>query len=381
MLSLSGEFSTKNFKKFSSLLILVEFFLILSFSALDLFLFYFAFESILLPTFSIVLLFGTRARKVLAAYYLFFYTLTGSLLMLAGVLYVQQISGTTSVLFLKLIFFSRHDQIVLFLLFFCAFASKIPMFPFHIWLPEAHVEAPTVGSVLLAALLLKLGGFGFLRYSIPLFPYASVELLPVLYTAALLGVFYPALTALRQSDFKRIIAYSSISHMNVAVLGIFSFSEQGVCGAVLVMIAHGITSSGLFILVGALYARWGARSVRHYGGARCRSFWPLGFAFAVQNIAFPGTGNFAGECLLLVGCVPALRAALFVLFAASSFGLVYTMALIGGLFNGASKKCTTVAGSGARGGLSYKEFFVLFSLLVANLYLGLNPNALLDLII
>jgi len=199
--------------------------------------------------------------------------------------------------------FDYVEQLFLATAFFITFATKAPMLPFHIWLPEAHVEAPTIGSVLLASLLLKLGAYGFLRFTLPIFPLACVYYQPVVVSLALIGFVYASFAAFRQLDLKRIIAYSSIGHMNLIVLGIFTFTHQGIEGAIYLMIAHGLTSGGLFFCIGTLYDRFHTRSLKHYGGLQqVMPLFSIAFLlFSLANMSFPGTSNFVGELLLLTG--------------------------------------------------------------------------------
>lgn len=289
-------------KEYFISLFLIEFFLLLIFMSLDIFLFYFFFESILIPMFLLIGLWGSRAKKIKASYLFFFYTLIGSVPFLIGIMYIYLTYGITSFPLLFWIDFTFNEQIALWFMFFFSFASKVPMIPFHIWLPEAHVEAPTTGSIILAGILLKLGVYGFLRFLIPLFPLANTYLLPFVYTLAIIGIIYPALTAIRQIDLKRIIAYSSVSHMNLIILGIFSFSITGIQGAILQSLSHGLVASGLFFLIGFLYDRYHTRLVKYYSGLVQQmpifSFFFL--FFILSNIAVPGTSNFTGEFLILL---------------------------------------------------------------------------------
>jgi len=246
-------------KEYVISLLLIALLLLLVFSVLDVFLFYIFFEGILIPMFLMIGLWGSRERKIRAVYLLFFYTLFGSLLMLIGLLYIYSVTGTLNLEYLLAWPFTFEEQCWLWLAFFLSFSSKIPMFPFHIWLPEAHVEAPTVGSVLLAGILLKLGVYGFLRFSLSLFPEASLYFSPFVYLLSVLGVIYASLSAIRQTDLKRIIAYSSVAHMNLVTLGIFSFNSIGLEGAVLQSISHGFVSGAMFLLIGVLYDRYHSR--------------------------------------------------------------------------------------------------------------------------
>ena len=222
-----------NLKKYLIAFLLIEFFLIGVFCVLDVLMFYIFFESILIPMFLVVGVWGSRERKILASYYFFLYTLLGSVVMLLSILYIYNQVGTTDYEVLLTFVFSDLEQKILWFTFFLAFAAKVPMMPVHLWLPEAHVEAPTAGSVILAGVLLKLGTYGFIRFSLPLFPQASFYFAPFVYTISLMGIVYASLTAIRQTDFKRIIAYTSVAHMNVVMLGIFSFNNVGIEGALL----------------------------------------------------------------------------------------------------------------------------------------------------
>lgn len=247
-------------------LLLLESFLIAVFCLLDTLLFYIAFEATLLPMFFIVGVWGSRSRRMNAAFQLFLYTLLGSVFMLIAILYMWYISGTTDLEILFRTSFSFQTQIFLWLGFFLSFAIKIPMFPFHVWLPEAHVEAPTAGSVILAGILLKLGGYGFLRFSLTLFPVANAFFTPFIFTLSILSIIYASLSTLQQVDLKKIIAYSSVAHMGFVTLGIFSANALGLEGSIFLMLSHGLVSSALFLCVGVLYDRFHTRLVRSYGG-------------------------------------------------------------------------------------------------------------------
>lgn len=290
-------------KEYALNLILIELLLLLVFSVLDVFLFYIFFEAILIPMFIMIGLWGSRERKIRAVYLLFFYTLFGSLLMLIGLLYIYSVRGTLNLEYLLAWNFTFEEQCWLWLAFFLSFASKIPMFPFHVWLPEAHVEAPTVGSVLLAGILLKLGVYGFLRFSLGLFPDASLYFSPLVYLLSVIGVIYASLSAIRQTDLKRIIAYSSVAHMNLVTLGIFSFNIIGLEGSILQSISHGFVAGAMFLMIGILYDRYHSRLLSYYGGLvhMMPVYSALFLIFTMANIALPGTSSFVGEFLLLTG--------------------------------------------------------------------------------
>lgn len=286
---------------------ILEALMIAVFCILDLLLFYVFFESVLIPMFIIIGVWGSRQRKIRAAYQFFLYTLFGSVFMLMGILFIYFQAGTTDLQILYTTEWSERRQIILWLAFFASFAVKVPMVPVHIWLPEAHVEAPTAGSVILAGILLKLGTYGFLRFSIPMFPEATVFFTPLIFTLSVLAILYASLTTIRQIDLKKIIAYSSVAHMNFVTLGMFSLNMQGIEGSILLMLSHGLVSSALFLCVGILYDRHHTRLVRYYGGLvhtmPIFSIFFLFFTFA--NMSIPGTSSFVGEFLILIGAFQA----------------------------------------------------------------------------
>jgi proton-translocating NADH-quinone oxidoreductase chain M len=290
-------------KEYTVLLILLELLLLLVFSTLDILFFYIFFEAILVPMYIMIGFFGSRERKIRAVYLFFFYTLIGSLCMLLALLYIYSKLGTLNFEYVYFANFSFIEQCWLWLAFFLSFSSKIPLFPFHIWLPEAHVEAPTVGSVLLAGILLKLGVFGFLRFNLNLFPDASIFFAPIVYVFSILGIIYASMSALRQTDMKRIIAYSSVAHMNLITMGIFSFNILGIEGSILQSISHGFVSSALFLLIGILYKRYHSRFLFYFSGlTHTMPLFSFFFCFfTMANIALPGTSSFVGEFLLLLG--------------------------------------------------------------------------------
>ena len=305
----------------------MEFILLLVFTNLDLLFFYIFFEAVLIPMFLVIGIYGSRERKIRAAYMFFLYTLLGSLFMLIGIVYIYLFSGSTNYETLSVIKFSSYDQKWLWFAFFASFAAKVPMLPVHIWLPEAHVEAPTAGSVILAGILLKLGSYGFLRFSLGLFPLASIYFTPFIFSLSLLGVVYTSLTAIRQTDLKRLIAYTSVAHMNLVMIGLFTGTVIGVEAAILQSLSHGFVSSALFLIIGVLYDRWHSRVVKYYGGLTHTMpiFITIFLFFTMANLGLPGTSSFIGEFLLLVSAFEANSTACF--FAATS------MILGGGVFS------------------------------------------------
>jgi proton-translocating NADH-quinone oxidoreductase chain M len=293
----------KNLKQYLFLLFLIEFLLLGTFSVLDFFVFYVLFESVLLPMFLLIGFWGSNVRRMKAAYYLFLYTLLGSLFLLLSLLLIGAQVGTFNWYFLLTSDISVTRELFLWPGIFFAFAVKVPMFPFHVWLPEAHVEAPTGGSIILASLLLKLGVYGFLRFLVPLFPFGTLYYSSLVVIFALLGVFYSSFVALRQIDLKRIIAYSSVAHMNFGIVGLFSLTLDGLTGGYLLMLGHGLVSGALFFLVGVLYDRYKTRICFYYSGLALRMplFATFLFFFSISNIAFPGTFNFVSELLVFMG--------------------------------------------------------------------------------
>jgi len=294
---------TYKIKEFVIMLLLLEFLLINVFFVLDLLFFYVFFESILIPMFFIMGVWGARQRRIHATYQFFFFTLLGSVIMLLGIIILLLNSGSTDIQLLSQINLSYNRQIILWLMFFASFAVKIPMFPVHIWLPEAHVEAPTAGSVILAGVLLKLGTYGIIRFIIPIFPNAMLYFVPFIFTFCIIAIIYSSLTTIRQIDLKKIIAYSSVAHMNFALLGFFFNNNQGLEGSLYLMIGHGFISSALFLTIGILYDRYHTRNILYYGGIV--QFMPIFslffFLFTLGNVGFPSTVNFVGEFLILIG--------------------------------------------------------------------------------
>jgi proton-translocating NADH-quinone oxidoreductase chain M len=359
-------------KEYIIALLLIDLLLLLVFSALDLLLFYVFFESILIPMYLMIGVWGSRERKIRAVYLFFFYTLFGSLLMLIGLLYIYSVAGTLNMEYLLTYNFTFEEQCWLWLAFFVSFASKVPMFPFHVWLPEAHVEAPTVGSVLLAGILLKLGVYGFLRFSLTLFPLGSLFFSPLVYLLSVLGVIYASLCAIRQTDLKRIVAYSSIAHMNLVTLGIFSFNIIGLEGSILQSISHGFVASAMFLLVGILYDRYHSRFLYYYGGLvhMMPVYAALFLIFTMANIALPGTSSFVGEFLLLTGIyktnvVAAIVGATGVVLCGAYSLWLYNRIVFGNLKISYTVKFNDI---------NFREFSILLPLLIFVILMGIYPS-------
>jgi proton-translocating NADH-quinone oxidoreductase chain M len=374
---LSSHISIRKFvKEYFIAFLLLELILIITFSVVDILLFYIAFESVLIPMFIIIGIWGSRERKIRAAYMFFMYTLFGSVLFLLAIIYIYNRFGTTDYETLILVDFSLLEQQTLWLAFFLSFAAKIPMVPFHIWLPEAHVEAPTAGSVVLAGLLLKLGSYGFVRFSLPLFPEACVFYVPVIFTISIVGVIYTSFTAIRQTDLKRIIAYTSVAHMNLIVMGIFSFSVTGLEGAILQSISHGFVSSALFLLIGVVYDRHHTRLVKYYSGVvhTMPLFTVFFLFFTMANIAVPGTSSFVGEFLILAGVIKINSSAAFL----GATGMVLSGGYALWLFNRISYGNLKTQYLTYFSDLNKREFFVFLPLITATLFFGVYPIVLLD---
>lgn len=373
---ISWETVTKYVKEYLICFIILEFLLIQVFSVLDLFLFYVYFESVLVPMFLIVGIWGSRERKIRAAYQFFLYTLIGSLLMLIALLNMYFWVGSTDLQILYNFNFSENLQILFWLAFFASFAIKIPMIPFHIWLPEAHAEAPTAGSVILAGILLKMGGYGFLRFSLPIFPLATIYFTPLIYTLSLIAALYASFTTLRQIDLKKIIAYSSISHMGFVTIGIFTLNTQGVEGSIILMLSHGLVSSALFICVGILYDRYKTRIIKYYSGlVQIMPIFTIFFLFfSFSNIGFPGTSSFIGELLVLIGTFQSNIFLTLVISISIVLSAAYSIWLLNRISFGILKLQYFVVFQD----ISRREFWILFPLFFLILLMGITPNIFLN---
>ena len=345
------------------------------FSALDGLLFYVFFEATLIPMYIIIGVWG-GANRVYAAFKFFLYTLLGSLLTLVALVYLYLMSGSFSIIEWHMLPLSMKEQTLIFVAFLVAFAVKVPMWPVHTWLPDAHVEAPTGGSVVLAAIMLKLGAYGFLRFSLPIAPDASQELAGFMITLSLIAVVYIGLVALVQTDMKKLVAYSSIAHMGFVTLGFFIFNQMGVQGAIVQMISHGFVSGAMFLCIGVLYDRMHSRNIADYGGVAntMPKFAALFMLFAMANAGLPATSGFVGEFFVILGAVQfnfwvAALAATTLIFGAAYSLWMYKRVIFGAVAN------DSVAGLGD---LSRREFWMLVVMAVMVLVMGLYPKPVTD---
>jgi NADH-quinone oxidoreductase subunit M len=345
------------------------------FCALDLVLFYLFFEAGLIPMFLIIGIWGGK-RRVYASFKFFLYTLLGSVLMLLAMMAMYGHAGTTDIPTLLATKFPSDMQKWLWLAFFASFAVKMPMWPLHTWLPDAHVEAPTGGSVILAAILLKMGGYGFLRFSLPMFPEASHYFAPLVFTMSVIAIIYTSLVALAQEDVKKLIAYSSVAHMGYVTLGIFTFTTQGIDGAIFQMLSHGIVSAALFLCVGVVYDRMHTREIAAYGGLVERMpMYALCFmVFTMANVGLPGTSGFVGEFLTLLGAYKvnstvAAFATLGVILSAAYALWLYRRMIFGALEKANLRDILD---------LNRREIAILAPLVILTIFFGVYPAALLD---
>ncbi len=355
--------------------LLLETLVIGVFTSLDLFLFYIFFEGGLVPMFLIIGIWGGKNRTY-AAYKFFLYTLLGSVLMLAAMLYMVTTAGTADIPTLSHFAFTKEVQPFLWFAFFASFAVKMPMWPVHTWLPDAHVEAPTAGSVMLAGILLKLGGYGFIRFNLPMFPYASHLFAPLVMVLSVVAVVYTSLVAFRQTDIKKLIAYSSVAHMGFVTMGIFAGNQLGVQGAVFQMISHGVISGALFLCVGVVYDRWHTREIAFYGGVtKLMPHYAFVFLlFTMANVGLPGTSGFIGEITSLTGAYKwgtwvALVATSGVILSAVYALNLYKRVMFGEVTNDELKKYPD---------LSVREIAIFAPLILGTIALGVYPAFVFD---
>jgi len=345
------------------------------FCALDIVLFYVFFEAGLIPMFIIIGVWGGK-RRVYASFKFFLYTLLGSVLMLLAIMAMYWDAGTTNIAELLTHDFPASMQTWLWLAFFASFAVKMPMWPVHTWLPDAHVEAPTAGSVILAGILLKLGGYGFLRFSLPMFPLASADFTPFIFTLSAVAIIYTSLVALMQEDIKKLIAYSSVAHMGFVTMGIFAANVQGVQGAIFQMISHGLISGALFLCVGVVYDRLHTRDIAAYGGLVnvMPKYAVVFMVFTMANVGLPGTSGFVGEFLILVG---AFKANTWVAFFAT-FGVILSAAYALWLYRRVIFGALEKEKLKSMLDLSNREKIILYPLIALVLFFGVYPAPILD---
>jgi NADH-quinone oxidoreductase subunit M len=356
-------------------ILIMESLMIGVFCSLDLVIFYLFFEAGLIPMFLIIGIWG-GARRVYSAFKFFLYTLLGSVLMLVAIISIYWIAGTTDIVKLYELGIDIKYQNLLWLAFFSSFAVKTPMWPVHTWLPDAHVEAPTAGSVLLAAILLKMAGYGFIRFSLGLFPVASELFTPLIYILSLIAIVYASLVALMQEDMKKLIAYSSVAHMGFVTLGIFTITQQGIEGSIIQMISHGLVSAALFLCVGIVYDRMHSRLIKTYGGLvsimpKYSIFFML---FTLAALGLPGTSGFIGEFLILMGAfkdnfLVAVIASIGVIFGAAYMLWLYRRVVFGEIINKNILKMPD---------LDKSERFILWCLAIPVLFFGFYPEPLIN---
>ena len=365
----------KQVSSYMILFLLLETLMIGVFCAMDLLLFYIFFEGGLIPMFILIGVWG-GSNRVYAAFKFFLYTLLGSLLMLVAIVLMIAVAKTSSIPELARYHFDPALQIWLWLAFFASFAVKMPMWPVHTWLPDAHVEAPTAASVVLAAVLLKMGGYGFLRFSLPMFPDASHYFTPLVFALSVVAIVYASLVAFRQVDIKKLIAYSSVAHMGFVTMGIFAGNEIGIQGAVFQMLSHGVISGALFLCVGVVYDRMHTREIAFYGGLvnRMPVYAAIFLLFTMGNVGLPGLSGFPGEILTMVGAFQvnawtAAGAALGVIFSASYALTLYRKVALGPITN---PKLNDIAD------LDGREWVMFVPLVIATLVMGFAPSLVLD---
>ena len=366
---------TKRVREYMIAFLILETMMIGTFVALDFLLFYIFFEGVLIPMFIIIGVWGGD-RRVYSAFKFFLYTLAGSVLLLIAIIVLHYEAGTTDIPTLLSYNVPIKMQPWLWLAFFASFAVKMPMWPVHTWLPDAHVEAPTAGSVLLAGVLLKMGGYGFLRFSLPMLPIASEQFTPLIYTLSVVAIIYASLVALAQEDMKKLIAYSSVAHMGFVTIGIFTASQYGLQGSIFQMLSHGIISAALFLCVGVVYDRIHSRDISRYGGLveRMPKYAVVFMLFVLGSVALPGTSGFIGEFMILIGAYNAntwvaLLATTGIILGAAYMLYMYRRVVFGKLVKEDLKEILD---------LDFREICIFAPLIILILWMGLWPQPFLD---
>ena len=371
----SWESIEKRVKEYMAAFLILETMMIGMFCAMDMLLFYIFFEGVLIPMFLIIGVWG-GPRRIYASFKFFLYTLLGSVLMLVAILALYFHAGTMDIEALLATAVPVEMQKWLWLAFFASFAVKVPMWPVHTWLPDAHVEAPTAGSVILAGVLLKMGGYGLLRFSIPMFPDASVFFTPLVYGLSIVAIIYTSLVALAQQDMKKLIAYSSVAHMGFVTMGLFTLTMQGIQGAMFQMLSHGVVSAALFLCVGVVYDRLHTREITKYGGLvkNMPRYATVFMVFMLGSVGLPGTSGFVGEFLTLLG---AFQVDTLVAFLAST-GVVLGAAYMLWLYRRVVFGTPASAEAAAMQDLSCREIAIFLPLVALVLWMGVYPSAVLD---
>ena len=364
----------KRVGEYMAAFLLMETLMIGVFAAQDLLLFYIFFEAGLIPMYLIIGIWGGQDR-IYASYKFFLYTLLGSLVMLIAMLWMIQFAGTADIPTLLNTDFPAEAQKWLWFAFFASFAVKMPMWPVHTWLPDAHVQAPTAGSVILAGVLLKMGGYGFLRFSLPMFPEASAYFIPLVFGLSMIAVVYTSLVALVQQDMKKLIAYSSVAHMAIVTVGLFTFNQQGIEGAIIVMLSHGLVSAALFLCVGVIYDRLHTREISRYGGLSVNmpKYALLFMLFTMASVGLPGTSGFVGEFLSLAGAYKVSTWATFIATTGIILGAGYMLYLYRRIAFGPQVNADAAAMSDVNG----RELWLLAPIAVVVLWMGVYPETFL----
>ncbi len=365
----------KRVKEYMLSFLILETLMIGMFLAIDILLFYIFFEAVLIPMYLIIGIWG-GVRRIYASFKFFLYTLLGSVLMLIAIIVIYRNTGLMNIEALQGNFFKKETQIFLWLAFFASFAVKIPMWPFHTWLPDAHVEAPTAGSVILAGVLLKMGGYGFIRFSLGMLPEATYYFTPFIMTLSIIAIIYTSLVALAQVDIKKLIAYSSVAHMGIVTIGIFLVNQQGLEGAMMQMISHGIVSAALFLCVGVIYDRMHSRQIDFYGGLvnKMPVYSTVFMIFMLGSVGLPGTSGFIGEFLVIVGAFQfssfvVIGAATGIILSAVYMLYLYKRIIFGSLDN---EKLSMILD------LNFREKLILIPLALVVILIGIYPNLFLD---